>query len=116
SNTSPTSYNALLVDARKPQYASDGCEIPSHVPALYASADQCTVDGAACTVSEKVEKPKDTISGSWVLDRESLSVEVVEPSGKRVRKLITVQEGKAASTLPSTQAESSSLRWIPETQ
>ncbi len=117
SNTSPTAYNALLVDARGPQYASDGCRIPPHVPALYVSAGQCKANGAACTLSAKVEKPRaPALSGSWLLDRESLSVEVVEPRGKRTRKLITVQGGKMASALPSTAEESSSLRWIPEMQ
>ncbi len=117
SNDSPTTYTALLVDARTPQYASDGCRIPSHAPALYAMAGQCKANGAACTMSRKIEQPTaPAISGSWSLDHESLSVEVVTPSGKHVRRLITVQGQKAASTLPSTPEESSSLHWIPEMQ
>jgi len=115
SNDSPTTINALLVDARGPQYASDGCKIPPHMPVLFAAADSCTVDGLACTVSEQVEKPrKPAISGAWLLDRESLSVEVVPAGEAHARKLIAVQGQKVASSLPANPTESSLLHWIPQ--
>lgn len=117
SNGSPTAYNALLVDARGPQYASDGCRIPPHVSALYALAGRCKVDGAACTMSSEVEKPwSPALSGSWLLNRESLSIEVMAPHEKRARKLVAVGRQPATSALTAKSEESNSLRWIPDMQ
>jgi hypothetical protein len=115
SKDSPATVNALLVDARGPQYTSDGCRIPPHKPVIYAAAGQCSADGRPCTMSDKIERPQDTLSGGWLLDRESLSIEVTSKGKKRTRKLVTAQQNalSEAGALPATPAEATSLRWIP---
>lgn len=111
---SPSAVSALLVDARGPQYVSDGCRIPPHRPVLYASAGKCRDNGGSCKVSSQVEKPGDAIAGAWPLDGQSLSVEIIQPGGQRVRKRIVLTGAKIASPLPTNPSEGSSVDWVPQ--
>jgi len=68
-------------------------------------------------MSSEVEKPwSPALSGSWLLNRESLSIEVMAPHEKRARKLVAVGRQPATSALTAKSEESNSLRWIPDMQ
>jgi hypothetical protein len=114
----PTRLYALLVDAGGQQYASDGCKIHRHVPALYVDAEKCTINGRFCRISDQVDLPDDPISGGWRLDRESLQI-VVEDAGA-VQQLSGLQlelgarSTRPGSELPTSTTDSKSLQWVPK--
>lgn len=112
----PTRLHALLVDATGQQYASDGCKIHRHIPALYVDAEECTINGKHCRVSDQVDPPDDPISGGWRLDRESLQIEVLAPAVSPMRRPQLQASRKVvrtSSALPASPADSESLAWIP---
>lgn len=126
-DSSPTSLQVLLVDARGHYYSSDGCKLPSHVPALYVKSAQCSVEGRAmpaghhsksggdpCSPSSEVPRPIEPITGSWPLDGESLSLEVQLPAGERRRTLVLHRTESTGPALPATPEEGQDLAWIPQ--
>lgn len=122
-DSSPTSINALLLDAQGHHYASDGCKLPGHVPALYVRAAGCTVrdgrlgDGepVPCELSSQVALPIDrsSASGSWLLDAEHLTLEIEAPDGNRKKQLIAHRSQSLRSPLPNTPEEVQDLAWLP---
>lgn len=115
-DSSPTSLHALLVDARGHHYSSDGCKLPRHTPALYVSAEDCTVEGETkgpCRTSPQIPRPLDEISGSWLLDGDNLSLEIVPPDGQRQRTLVAPRKDRNGTAIPITATESEDLSWLP---
>jgi hypothetical protein len=122
-DSSPTSINALLLDAQGHHYASDGCKLPSHVPALYVKAAGCTArdgrlgDGepVSCELSTQVALPVDrnSASGSWLLNAEHLSLEIEAPDGNRKKQLIAHRSQGLRHPLPSNPEEAQDLAWLP---
>jgi hypothetical protein len=110
--------HALLVDATGPQYSSDGCAIPRHVPVLYARAKRCLDNGLPCSSSPGVEPPVDPISGSWPLDGQILKIEVFPSENRSARQLVAVRNAsiRSRAELPTSPTESESLSWLPSVE
>jgi hypothetical protein len=109
----PDKLHALLVNATGPQYSSDGCAIPRHVPVLYVQAERCRDNGRVCSFAPTIEKPDQTVSGGWRLDGQLLGIEVLSGSQRRPRQLRAAREKSAPGELPASSEQTESLAWIP---
>ncbi|MFY9826966.1 MAG: hypothetical protein WAM82_36780 [Thermoanaerobaculia bacterium] len=122
--------DVLVLDARGPQWASDGCDVPEHYPAMLVAADKCRKDKLHCDFSPELEQrlgyptevwerheDKRELSGSWLLDKGEMTISFIDGDGKQVilsggPKYVR-KRGDTCSHIPASAKEAADFSWIP---
>jgi len=113
--------DVLILDAHGRQWASDGCNIPEHYPALFVAADTCKRDNAHCGFSPDLEEklgyltedPDHSgreLSGSWLLSNGDVTVSLL---GGSLSGPIQYLRKITKSRVPASSQEAADLFWIP---
>ncbi|MFY9826965.1 MAG: hypothetical protein WAM82_36775 [Thermoanaerobaculia bacterium] len=108
--------DVFLPNARGSQWASDGCDIPEHFPALYVGATRCVQDMHRCGYSDildlKLGLPKTgfRVSGSWLLQGSKISISL---SGGALPPLKIVTDQRPAGVyVPQNRMEATDFSWV----
>lgn len=121
----PTALTVVLADGAGSQYASDGCKLPEHYPALFVAASKCRQDRGRCQFSSfldgKFGYPKEDlgVKGSWRIDGKQIKISLIDSDGTPINipagDLNFVRDRRqAGSQIPGNKVEATDFSWVPK--
>ncbi|HVT61740.1 MAG TPA: hypothetical protein VHR45_25500 [Thermoanaerobaculia bacterium] len=122
----PLSLKVLLPDVRGPVFASDGCRIPPHLPALFVEADSCKHGSYDCKADAELGKAfqgtpcnpstedglVSNVNGPFSL----LDQQITFTTPADAARLQFATRKKRAPPLPVNAHDSTSFSWVAGTQ